>query len=42
MNKTFKTGGTLIKETFSGWKADKAPRMGAALSYYTVFLWRRC
>lgn len=27
----------LLKETFSGWSNDKAPRMGAALSYYTAF-----
>jgi len=27
----------LLKETFAKWSADKAPRLGAALSYYTVF-----
>ena len=27
----------LAKETFSEWSNDKAPRLGAALSYYTVF-----
>jgi membrane protein len=27
----------LIKETFSEWSAAKAPRLGAALAYYTVF-----
>lgn len=27
----------LIKETFSEWSNDKAPRLGAALSYYTIF-----
>ncbi len=27
----------LLKETFSGWSEDAAPRMAAALSYYTVF-----
>ncbi|HTM54378.1 MAG TPA: YihY/virulence factor BrkB family protein [Pirellulales bacterium] len=27
----------LIKQTFSEWSADKAPRLGAALAYYTVF-----
>lgn len=27
----------LIKESFREWFADKAPRLGAALSYYTVF-----
>lgn len=27
----------LLKDTFSKWSTDKAPRLGAALSYYTVF-----
>jgi membrane protein len=27
----------LLKETFQRWSDDKAPRMGAALSYYTIF-----
>jgi membrane protein len=27
----------LLKETFQAWKADQAPRLAAALSYYTVF-----
>jgi membrane protein len=27
----------LLKETFKAWSGDKAPRMGAALSYYTIF-----
>ena len=27
----------LFKETFTDWSEDKAPRLGAALSYYTVF-----
>lgn len=27
----------LIKETFQEWSEDKAPRLAAALSYYTVF-----
>jgi len=27
----------LIKQTFSEWSRDKAPRLGAALAYYTVF-----
>jgi membrane protein len=27
----------LLKETVSEWLADKAPRMGAALAYYSVF-----
>jgi membrane protein len=27
----------LLRETYDSWNADKAPRLGAALSYYTVF-----
>jgi membrane protein len=27
----------LAKETFTEWSNDKAPRLGAALSYYTIF-----
>jgi membrane protein len=27
----------LLKETFAAWSADKAPRLGAALAYYTIF-----
>ena len=27
----------LLKETVTAWMADKAPRMGAALAYYTAF-----
>lgn len=27
----------MVKTTFGEWLADKAPRLGAALSYYTVF-----
>ena len=27
----------LFKETFSNWMDDKAPRLGAALAYYTIF-----
>jgi membrane protein len=27
----------LIKDTYSEWSEDKAPRLGAALAYYTVF-----
>lgn len=27
----------LFKDTFDGWSRDKAPRLGAALAYYTVF-----
>lgn len=33
----FKTALTLLKQTASEWVADKAPRLGAALAYYTVF-----
>jgi len=35
--KLLRNGWTLAKETFSEWSNDKAPRLGAALSYYTVF-----
>ena len=28
---------SLLKETWADWNEDKAPRLGAALSYYTVF-----
>ncbi len=28
---------TIIRETFQDWSEDKAPRLAAALSYYTVF-----
>ena len=27
----------LLKRTFSEWLEDKAPQLGAALAYYTVF-----
>jgi uncharacterized BrkB/YihY/UPF0761 family membrane protein len=27
----------LVRDTFSEWSQDNAPRMGAALSYYTAF-----
>jgi membrane protein len=27
----------LLRESFSEWSVDKAPRLGAALAYYTVF-----
>lgn len=27
----------LLRDAFNKWNADKAPRLGAALSYYTVF-----
>jgi membrane protein len=35
--KLLKSAWQLIKETLSSWSDDKAPRMGAALSYYTAF-----
>jgi membrane protein len=35
--KIFRNAWTLLKETFSEWSNDKAPRLGAALSYYTIF-----
>jgi membrane protein len=35
MNAT--TAWNLLKETFSDWTEDKAPRLAAALAYYTVF-----
>jgi len=28
---------SLIKETYSDWAEDKAPRLGAALAYYVIF-----
>lgn len=28
---------SLLGETFFEWNADRAPRLGAALAYYTVF-----
>jgi membrane protein len=28
---------TLLKDTYDEWNADKAPRLAAALSYYTIF-----
>jgi membrane protein len=28
---------TVVGRTFSDWYADRAPRLGAALAYYTVF-----
>lgn len=33
----FVTAFNLCKETFRQWLEDKAPQLGAALSYYTVF-----
>ena len=35
--KPIRTWWPLLKETFDKWSADRAPRLGAALSYYTVF-----
>jgi membrane protein len=32
-----KTVLTVVKEAFADWKDDNAPRLGAALAYYTVF-----
>jgi membrane protein len=32
-----KQGWTLVRQAFKAWVDDKAPSMGAALSYYTVF-----
>ena len=28
---------SLLKQTFQEWSQDKAPQLGAALAYYTVF-----
>ena len=33
----FKTGFDVLKQTVKDWVDDKAPRLGAALAYYTVF-----
>lgn len=35
--KGLQAGWLLLKETFSQWSNDRAPRLGAALAYYTVF-----
>jgi membrane protein len=37
MSEKFKTGFGVLKQTFSDWSDDHAPRLGAALAYYTVF-----
>lgn len=37
MKRHFKTAVELAKQTFKEYSDDKAPRLGAALSYYTVF-----
>lgn len=35
--KALRTFGRLLRETVAEWIEDKAPRLGAALAYYTVF-----
>ena len=35
--RSWKDGWTLVKSAVSSWSDDRAPSMGAALSYYTVF-----
>jgi membrane protein len=35
--KKIKTAWSITKETFSEWSNDKAPRLSAALAYYTIF-----
>jgi len=35
--KLFRNGWRLLKEAAEEWSNDKAPRLGAALSYYTIF-----
>lgn len=37
VRKFVKTAVYLAKQTFQDYSADKAPRLGAALSYYTIF-----
>ena len=37
MKEKLKEAWTLIRETFQDWSEDKAPRLAAALAYYTVF-----
>ncbi len=37
MRETFKTAFDVLKQTVKDWADDKAPRLGAALAYYTVF-----
>src|SRR5438874_1307269 len=32
-----KSGYSTLKDTFTEWSDDKAPRLGAALAYYTIF-----
>jgi len=35
--RVLKTAWSMAKQTFSEWSNDKGGRLGAALSYYTVF-----
>jgi membrane protein len=35
--RVLRTGWSLVRQTFKEWSNDKGPRLGAALSYYTVF-----
>src|SRR5687767_11605495 len=35
--KTLSALPSLLKEAFTDWRDDNAPRLGAALSYYTIF-----
>lgn len=37
MRKTFKTVFDVLRQTVRDWLEDKAPRLGAALAYYTIF-----
>ena len=37
MGRILKTGFEVLKQTLKDWADDKAPRLGAALAYYTVF-----
>jgi membrane protein len=37
MRENFKTILDVLKQTVSDWAEDKAPRLGAALAYYTIF-----
>lgn len=37
MREKFKTAFEVLKQTVRDWSEDKAPRLGAALAYYTIF-----
>ena len=37
MREKFKVGFDVLKQTVKDWADDKAPRLGAALAYYTIF-----